>query len=70
MSEYKTALEFRRKEKQISQSKLSKISGVNLQMIQHYEQGVRDIRKAQAQTVYKLAIALNCTVEDLIKENH
>ena len=57
-----------RETKVISQSKLAELSGVNIRMIQHYEQGVKDINKAQAVTVYKLARALNCTVEDLIEK--
>lgn len=55
-----------RSEAGISQSKLSELSGVNLQMIQKYEQGVKDINKAQGETLYKLAQALNCKVEDLL----
>ena len=57
-----------RESKGLSQSQLSKLSGVNLQMIQKYEQGVKDINKAQVETIYKLAQALECTVEDLIKK--
>lgn len=57
-----------RSEAGISQSKLSELSGVNLQMIQKYEQGVKDINKAQGETLYKLAQALDCTIEDLLKK--
>ena len=57
-----------REDKQISQSKLAELSGVNLRIIQKYEQGDRDINKAQAETVYKLAQALDVTVEDLIQK--
>ena len=52
----------------MSQAELSERSGVNVRMIQHYEQGVKDINKAQAITVYRLAEALKCTVEDLIEK--
>ena len=65
--EYKSNLERFRKAKELSQSKLAQFSGVNVRMIQHYEQGVKDINKAQAITVYKLACALHCTVEDLLE---
>ena len=51
----------------LSQGKLAAASGVNLRMIQHYEQGFKDINKAQAITVYKLASALGCSMEDLIE---
>lgn len=41
-----------------SQSKLAELSGVNVRMIQYYEQGAKDINLAQAITVLKLAQAL------------
>lgn len=52
----------------LSQAKLAEVSGVNLRMIQHYEQGFKDINKAEVLTVYHLAQALNCTIEDLIEK--
>lgn len=51
----------------ISQKKLGELSGVSFRMIQNYEQDVRDINKAQAITVFKLAKALGCNMEDLIQ---
>lgn len=51
-----------------SQSKLAELSGVNVRMIQYYEQGANDINTAQADTVYKLAQALQCNMEDLLEE--
>ena len=69
-SDYKTNLAFIRKSKHITQSQLAESSGVNVRMIQYYEQGAKDINAAGALTVYKIAVALDCTVEDLIeKEN-
>jgi transcriptional regulator with XRE-family HTH domain len=65
--DFKTALEFRRQTKRYTQKKLAELSGVNIRMIQYYEQGVKDINKAQVITVYRLAQALGCTVEDLIE---
>lgn len=56
-----------REQKDLSQGKLAIASGVNKQMICFYEQGVKDINKAQAITVYKLASALGCRMEDLIE---
>lgn len=55
-----------REEKNITQAKLSEISGVNLQMIQKYEQGIKDINKAQGITLHALAQALECKIEDLL----
>lgn len=50
----------------MSQKDLAEKSGVNLRMVQYYEQGFKDIKKAQAATVQKLAKALECTMEDLL----
>ena len=50
----------------LSQSLLSKKANVSLRALQAYEQGDRDLNKAQAETVYKLAQALDCTIEELI----
>lgn len=51
-----------------SQAKLAEESGVSVRMIQHYEQGVKDINNAAALTVYRLAQALSVTVEDLLEK--
>lgn len=56
-----------RKEQNLSQSELSKKSGVNCQMIQKYEQGTKDINKASALTLYKISKVLNCKIEDLLE---
>jgi transcriptional regulator with XRE-family HTH domain len=50
----------------LSQSELAASSGVSLRMIQHYEQGFKDINKAQVGTIVKLSRALGCKVEDLV----
>lgn len=56
-----------RKESKITQAKLSELSGVNLRMIQDYEQGRKPINGAAAATVHRLATALGVTVEDLLE---
>ena len=56
-----------RKANNLSQSKLADKSEVNLRMIQKYENGEKGINKAQAITLYKLAQALDCTIEDLLE---
>ncbi len=50
----------------ISQSELARRSGVNVRVIQSYEQRLRDINKAQTSIVLSLARALDCSVEDLL----
>lgn len=52
----------------LSTAELAKRSGVNERMIQYYENGYKDINKAQAITVLKIADALGCEVKDLLKE--
>lgn len=52
--------------KGISQSDLANQSGVSLRTIQEYEQGRKSLNKASGETLYKLAKALNCNIEDLL----
>ena len=55
-----------RKQAKLTQQRLAEISGVTLRMIQAYEQGDQDIRKAEAQTVFALSKALGCSPETII----
>lgn len=51
----------------MSQSMLAEKSGVNIRIIQSYEQGIRDINKAQFSTVVKIAKALECDPVELLE---
>lgn len=51
-----------------SQRALAEMSGVNLRSIQMYEQRNKDINKAQSESLYRIAKALGCTMEDLLEE--
>lgn len=51
-----------------TQSELAERSGVSLRSIQMYEQRNKNINKASADTLYQLAKALGCTMEDLIEK--
>ena len=42
--------------------------GINLQMLQHYEQGVRDLSGAKLATLLKLCRALQCSLEDILPD--
>lgn len=57
-----------RESRGLSQSELAKESGVKLRNIQMYEQRINDIDKAQAQTIYKLAHVIGCSMEDLLDD--
>lgn len=50
-----------------TQAELAKRSGVSLRSIQMYEQRNKNINKASADSMYSLAKALGCTMEDLIE---
>lgn len=56
-----------REKKNLTQAQLSEKSGVNLRMIQKYEQGDRDISGAKVKTAIALAEALECSIYDIIK---
>ena len=57
-----------RTEANLSQSKLSELSGVNVRLIQDYEQGQKPINHAKAITVFKLSEALGCTMDSLLED--
>ena len=50
-----------------TQAELAERSGVSLRSIQMYEQRNKNINKASADSMYSLARALGCTMEDLIE---
>ena len=62
----KSTLQAIRRQRGLSQAQLAKASGVSLRMIQLYEQGQRDIQKAEAGTIAALADALRCDMQALI----
>ena len=51
----------------LTQKELSDRSGVNIRLIQDYEQGHKQINNAKAITVYKLSEVLGCNVRDLLE---
>jgi len=56
-----------RKARGFTQGQLAQQSGVALRMIQLYEQRQNDINKAQAGTLFILAKALGCEMQDLME---
>ena len=61
-----TNLQLKRKAAKLTQRELAERSGLSIRTLQYYEQGVLDINKAAAATVCRLALALGCTMEDLL----
>lgn len=64
-------LKVKRQAAGLSQSELAEVSGVPAGLIRKYEAEAdsahRDINKAAAITVYKLALALKCEVADILE---
>ncbi len=56
-----------RKKRQLSQSELAYASAVPVKTIQAYEQKRKDINKAEAMTVLKLADTLSCSTRDILE---
>lgn len=52
----------------LSQSQLAAAAGLNVRMIQYYEQGAKDLNAAKLQTLLKLCNALNCTLSGIITD--
>ena len=57
----------KRKEAKLSQSQLALMVQMPLKSLQSFEIGRRDINKCAAVTVYNLAQALGCKMEDLLE---
>ena len=60
-------LQEKRKASGLSQRQLAARVGMSFRTLQYYEQGALDFNKAAAETVYRLAVVLGCSVEDLLE---
>lgn len=52
----------------LSQSQLAAAAGINNRVLQHYEQGVRDLSGAKLATLLKICLALNCKLGDILPD--
>lgn len=52
----------------LSQSQLAAAAGLNVRMLQYYEQGVKDINGAKLATLLKLCLALDCKLGDILTD--
>lgn len=59
-------LKLERERRNLTQQELSDRTGINLRTIQAYEQGYKDINKAQVGKVKKIAEILRCDICDII----
>lgn len=57
-----------RKEAGLSQSQLAKKAGIRVQVLQQYEQGVRDLNGAKLATLLKLCNTLECRLADIVTD--
>lgn len=62
-----TRLQTRRKQTGLTQKELSKLAQVNLRTLQQYELRAKNINKAAGETLYRLAKALYCRIENLLE---
>lgn len=51
----------------LSQSQLAEKAGLNVRVLQHYEQGTKNFDHARIDILLKYCIALNCKLSDLIE---
>lgn len=67
--EYKnTRLKELRERAGLSQSQLAAASGLNMRVLQNYEQGVRNLNGAKLVTLLQLCKALGCTLRDIVTD--
>jgi transcriptional regulator with XRE-family HTH domain len=59
-------LQEKRKAAGFSQRQLADRVQMSVRTLQYYEQGALDFNKAAVETVYRLAVELGCSVEDLL----
>lgn len=57
-----------RKNLGLSQKQLADKSGISVRMIQHYEQGFKNIDCAKLETLCALAAALECDLWDILND--
>ena len=62
-----TNLKEKRLEAGLSQSELSKISGVPVRTIQQYEQRQKNINSSKVETVISISKALSCDINDILE---
>ena len=55
--------------KGLSQSELSKLSGVNFRTLQDFDQGRKSLANAKGEMIYRLSTALDCTTDYLIQNS-
>ena len=63
-----TKLKRQRINRNLTQSELSKLSGIPVRTLQNYEQGVLCFDSARIDKIVEVALVLDCNIEDLIED--
>lgn len=69
IAKFNSKLKKHRLIKGYTQETLAELSGVNIKSVAAYEQNVTKLNCASVETVFKLADALGCEIEDLINKD-
>lgn len=62
-----TKLKLKRKEAGLTQAQLAEKTGLNVRVIQHYEQGSKTFDNARIDKILKVCNALNCRFDEIIE---
>ena len=61
-------LKKKRMEAGLSQSQLAEKAGINVRVLQHYEQGSKKFDHARIDKILNVCITLNCKLQDIIED--
>lgn len=64
-----TNLKSLREKKGYTQAQLGELSGVNYRVIQHYEQGSKNIDGAKLDTLIRISDALECPLYEILENS-
>ena len=63
-------LKKKRMEAGLSQSQLAEKAGLNVRVLQHYEQGSKKFDHARIDKILNVCIVLNCKLQDIIEDEN
>ena len=53
----------------LSQSQLAEKTGINVRVIQHYEQGTKNFDHARIDKILNVCLVLNCELKDILESD-
>lgn len=65
-----TKLKTKRLEAGLTQLQLAKQTGINIRVLQHYEQGSKKFDHARIDKILNVCIALNCKLQDIMEDQN